>query len=416
MLNNIKTIEDCLGVFATSSKDVGQVQLDLPADQILLSLARQVKRNVGLTDKQYNIAKDRIKKYERALVPNFVLNLDDVLSDTRLPMRSIDREKTITLCDDKFKNSTNGNVPLIKIKFPFNRKTMTQLQQIVGQLVREVEYFHEKGTHEHYVKLAEHIVENIISVFGKKDFYIDPAILEMYDSIIEVKSSQEKYVPGIFKDKILNLPPHAVSMIQDELGDINHKTRLVYRDRSLRYGINYYDYDVPPNSLTEKIAIRTTQEVAVDYSTDFSKMIESLIDLKRAPILVTINDSDSTILDETRKFFNEFTKYFPSSEQSVLFRVDNVPNTYTVNNFIKENFLNNWVDENTKVVYIKKSALPKILITGVWKPITTISMDIEIPKPTIKEYIKHYCDLIVYYDSHASIAKSYRKDKISVIV
>jgi hypothetical protein len=132
--------------------------------------------------------------------------------------------------------------------------------------------------------------------------------------------------------------------------------------------------------------------------------------------LVTINDSDATILDETRKFFNEFTKYFPSNEQSVLFRVDNIPNTYTVNNFIKDNFLNNWVDENTKVVYIKKSALPKILITGVWKPITTISMDIEIPKPTIKEYIKHYCDLIVYYDSHTAIAKSYRKDKINVIV
>jgi len=413
MLNNIKTIEDCLGVFATSSKDIGQIQLDLPGDQILLSLARQVKRNVGLTDKQYLIAKDRIKKYEPVLVPNFVVNLDNVLSDTRLPMRSIDREKTITLCDGK---SGIGNIPLIKIKFPFNRKSMNQLQQIVGQLVRDVEYFHVKGTHEHYVKLAEYIVENIITVFGKKDFYIDPVILEMYESIIEVKNSPEKYVPGIFKDKILNLPPHAIGMIQNELGEINHKTRLVYRDRALRYGINYYDYDVPPNSLTERIAIRTLQEVAIENSINFSKMIESLIDLKRAPILVTVNDSDATILDETRKFFNEFTKYFPNNEQSILFRVDNVPNTYTVNNFIKENFLNNWVDENTKVVYIKKSALPKILITGVWKPITTISMDVELPKTTIKEYIKHYCDLIVYYDSHTAISKSYRKDKLNVIV
>lgn len=414
MLNNIKTIEDCLGVFATSSKDVGQIQLDLPSDQILLSLARQVKRNVGLTDKQYLIAKDRIKKYENVLVPNFVVNLDNVLSDTRLPMRSIDREKTITLCDSK--TSVGSNIPLIKIKFPFNRKSMSQLQQIVGHLVRDVEYFHEKGTHEHYVKLAEHIVENIITVFGKKDFYVDPVILEMYESIIEVKNCPEKHVPGIFKDQILNLPAHAISMIQNELGEINHKTRLVYRDRSLRYGINYYDYNVPPNSLTEKIAIRTSQEVAVENSINFSKMIESLIDLKRAPVLVTINDSDATILDETRKFFNEFTKYFPSNEQSVLFRVDNIPNTYTVNNFIKDNFLNNWVDENTKVVYIKKSALPKILITGVWKPITTISMDVELPKTTIKEYIKHYCDLVVYYDSHTAISKSYRKDKINVIV
>jgi hypothetical protein len=416
MLNNIKTIEDCLGVFATSSKDVGQISLDLPSDQILLSLARQVKRNVGLTDKQYLIAKDRIKKYENMLVPNFILNLDAVLSGTRLPMRSIDRAKTITLCDDIPKGTTHSAIPLIKIKFPFNRKSMTQLQQIVGHLIREVEYFHEKGTHEHYIKLTEQVIENIITVFGKKDFYIEPVILEMYESIIEVKNSPEKFVPGIFKDTVVNLPTHAIDMIQHELGEINHKTRLVYRDRSLRYGINYYDYDVPPNSLTEKIAIRTKQDVAIENSIDFSKVIESLIELKRAPILVTIKDSDATILDETRMFFNEFTKYFPSSEQSVLFRVDNIPNTYTVNNFIKENFLNNWVDENTKVVYIKDSALPKILITGVWKPITTISMDIEFPKTTIKEYIKHYCDLVVHYDSHNAISKSYRKDKINVIV
>jgi hypothetical protein len=416
MLNNIKTIEDCLGMFATSSKDVGHIQLDLPSDQILLSLARQVKRNVGLTDKQHAIAIDRIRKYESVFVPDVVSNLDSVLLDTRLPIRVIDRAKTITLCDDKFKGSNGGNIPLIKIKFPFNQKLMTELQQIVVNLVREVEYFHEKGTHEHYIKLSENIIEKVITVFGKKEFYIDPVILEMYESIIEIKASPEQYVPGVFKDTLLNFPSNAISMIQNELGEINHKTRLVYRDRALRYGINHYDYVVPPNSLTEKIATRTNQEVAIENSHNFSKMIESLIELKRTPILVTIKDSDATILDETRKFFNEFTKYFPSSEQSVLFRVDNISNTYTVNNFIKDNFLNNWVDENTKVVYIKDSALPKILITGVWKPITTISMDIELPKTTIKEYVKHYCDLVVYYDSHASIAKSYRKDKINVIV
>lgn len=415
MLNNIKTIEDCLGMFATSTKDVENIPLNLPEDQILLSLARQIKRDVGLTDKQYVIARDRIKKYEDKLVPDYILNLDNVLSETRLPMRSIDRDKTITVCEDKFKSPTSS-IPWIKIKFPFNKKAMTQLQKIVGQLVRDFEYHHEKGTHEHYVKLTEHTVENIITVFGKKDFYIDPAILELYESIVDIKNNPEKFVPGVFKDKLLNIPPLAVSMIQNELGDINHNTRLVYRDRSLRYGIKHYDYTIPDTTLPEKIALRTKTEIVIDKSNDFSSMISSLVDLKRAPILVTINDSDSTILDETRKFFNEFTKYFPSNEQSVLFRVDNVPNIYTVNNFIKENFLNNWVDENTKVVYIKNSALPKILITGVWKPITTISMDIELPKTTIKEYAKHFCDLIVYYDSQDAVAKSYRKDRFDVIM
>ena len=416
MLNIVNTIEDCLGLFTTSVKDIGQIQLNLPEDQILLSLARQTKRGIALTDKQYAIARDRIKRYEDKIVPMYAPIIDDVLDKTSRPLRSIDRSKTVELCENKFKSATGGTMPLIKIKFPFNRKTMVQLQKIVEHLMRDVEYFHEKGTHDHYLKLTEQNVENIVTTFGKKDFYIEPKIIELYESIIEVKNNSAQYVPGIFKDKIANIPPHAVDMLLKDIGEINHKTRLLYRDRSLRYGINYYDYEIPGISLAEKIALRTTAEIAIDVSNDFSNMIESLIDLKREPVLVIINDAESAVLYETKKFFNEFVKYFPSNEQSVLFRVDNVPNLYTVNDFIKENFLNNWIDEKTKVVYIKKSALPKILITGVWKPMTAISMECDSPKLPIKEYITHYCDLVIHYDAYTAIAKSFRRDKIDVIM
>ena len=415
MLNNINTIEDCLVSFATSNKDTALIPLILPEDQILLSLARQIKRNVGLTNKQYDIARDRIKKYEDKFVPQYVLNLDSVLNITRIPMRVIDREKAVTLCYDKFKSVTSS-APWIKIKFPFNRTVMLQLQKIVEPLARDIEYFHEKGTHEHYVKLTETNIEKIMTIFGKKDFYIEPAILELYESINDVKNNPEKFIPGIFNDKLLNVPQLAVNLLQGELGDITPNTRLLYRDRSLRYGINYYDYTISGTTMSEKIALRTKPEIAIENSNNFSKIIESLVELRRAPILVTVNDLETNILNETSKFYNEFIKYFPNNEQSVLFRVDNIPNVYTVNNFIKDNFLNNWVDEHTKVVYIKKSALPKILLTGVWKPITTISMDIEVPKTTIKEYTQHYCDLIVYYDSENAIAKSHRKERFNVIM
>ncbi len=414
MQKNINTLEDCIEAVTGSVHELSVIGVSTD-DQILLSLSRQIRRNVALTDRQAVLAIEKVLKFKDEFASHGVTNIDTIVNNTRLPLRSVDRSKSITIDSYKSKIDT-----AIKIRFPFNKKIMSHINEIANKLPnKNTDYYHEKGTHEHYIRLSEPTVEMVVDMFSKKNFFIEPELLDLYEEIQAVKRNPEQYVPGIFKDKIKNMPQLAVDMIENDLGKIDHKTRLIYRDRSIRYGISHYDYQIPGHSVAEKIAIRKTPEVLVSPTIEFSTLIESLVDLKRAPILVLINDmkKDAEKLTETRQFHEEFSKYFPNSEQSVLFRVDNVPNTYTVNDYIKENSLNNWVGINTKVVYITKSRLPNLLVSGEWKPITSVSMTSDTSNTQVKDFVKHTCDLIVYRDSYiTSMGKVYNREKIDVIL
>lgn len=414
MQKNIYTLEDCIEAITGTVQEGSPLGISVD-DQILLSLARQVRRGIALTDRQAALATEKVLKFKEVFLKHNVTDINFVVSQTRLPLRSVDRSKSITI--DSFKPKIDT---AIKIRFPFNKKLMLFLNEIVNNFdSKHTDYYHEKGTHDHYIRLTEPNIEKVVDAFSKKNFFIEPELFTLYEEIKDIKNHPEKYIPGVFKDTLMNMPQTAIDLIESDLGKINYKTRLLYRDRSIRYGISYYDYQIPGHSVAEKIATRKSPEVLVSPNIDLSTLIESLVDLHRAPILVLINDlnKDAEKLTETRRFHEEFSKYFSNSEQSVLFRVDNIPNTYTVNDYIKENSLNNWVDETTKVVYISKSRLPNLLITGVWKPITSVSMTSDTSNPQIKDYVKNACDLIVYRDSYISnMGKVYNREKIDVIL
>lgn len=425
MQHKITSIEDCIHSISDKTYSGIDFAIKLPDDQIFLSMSRQLKRRVPLTDKQYYLAKDKINKYRDIFVKNGIFDLDQILENIALPLRSIDRSRYISIVDrSEFKiesrmASMYTHKTWIKIRFPFNKKTISKITEIVSNNSREGNYYHEKGSHEHFIRFTENVVERIIDVFGKKEFDIDPDLIDAYERIQEIKKNPEMHVPGIFKDQIKNIPAQAQQQLLNELGEVNYKTRLLYRDRSIRYGLEHFDYEIPGHSLVEKVALRNDPEVLVDPSVPVEKIVSSLVELQRNPILVLINDtkSDEDSLEELRKIHTEFAKYYPSLEQSVLFRVDTVPNSYTVNEYVKEHGLNNWVDEKTKVVYIKKSRLPKLLVTGNWKPITSISLTSDNSNTMVKEFIKNNCDLVLYQDTYiSSISKLYKKDSVNVIM
>lgn len=425
MQHKITSIEDCIHSISDKTYSGIDFAIKLPDDQILLSMSRQLLRNVALTDKQYYLAKDKISKYRDIFEKNGINNLDEILETINIPLRSVDRSKYISIVDrSEFKADSKPNNYLhrtwIKVRFPFNKKTIAKLSEVVSQTSpRDGNYYHERQSHEHYLKFSESTVEKLVDIFGKKEFQIDDQILEIYERIQDIKKHPELYIPGIFRDQVKNIPDVAKDRLTAELGEINYQTRLVYRDRSIRYGLSYFDYEIPGHTLAEKIALRPDPEILVDPSVQLDKVIGALHDLKRTPILVLINDTkrDEDTFDELRKLHGEFSKFYNSSEQSVLFRVDSVPNTYTVNDYVKEHSLNNWVDEKTKVVYIKKSRLPKLLITGVWKPITSISLTSDNSNTMVKDFIKNYCDLVLYQDTYiSSMGKLYKKDNVNVIM
>jgi hypothetical protein len=73
-----------------------------------------------------------------------------------------------------------------------------------------------------------------------------------------------------------------------------------------------------------------------------------------------------------------------------------------------QDLINNWVDKDTKVVYISKDKLPKLLINNEWKPTATFSYNSSMDR-FVNNFVSFNCDLIVYREEITSPMRRYSK-------
>jgi len=74
-------------------------------------------------------------------------------------------------------------------------------------------------------------------------------------------------------------------------------------------------------------------------------------------------------LDFLSSTFQSFRNIIANDDISVLFREENKnADGREFNKFVKTNYLNNPIDNNTKIVYINNSKLPKPLVQSGWQP------------------------------------------------
>ena len=134
-------------------------------DAIYFSIYRQTVRGLGLTDRQYNLVSKKIKEY-----------VDVEHLPTKIPLRAIDRRKYIKIVDtadvygpDTVHDSYKSNWKWIKIRFPFSKKDIVKIDRIQ---ISHTEYFHKKGSHEHYYKFTAKNIHAVISVLQNRNFEI----------------------------------------------------------------------------------------------------------------------------------------------------------------------------------------------------------------------------------------------------
>ena len=386
----LDTVEDILSLVVSFSDEV------LPVDKgILSSIDRQVKRGIALTDRQYELVKTKLLFYKDFLISVGVTDLQEKLDTVKCPLRTVDRSKSIVL---------NNN--LVEIKFPFNKKIIVTLNEVI-QKCKRFYYNHEKGSNVHKFKISETTVKEIVSAFQNKNFYIDTAVLQLYKKINEIEMDKQSILPGIYNNKLMNFKKSALDLIDLELGPLTSENLIKFYDRRRRYGIADIEGTVYRNTLVETIAYRDAAELAVNpeiHSLD--SVVDAVIRLERFPILVLV-DTEST-LEDVAKIYNAFRDVVPNESQTVLFRVD-TSNSYNLNNFIHDNKINNWLDTSTKIVYINKNKLPKLLLRSDWRPMATLALSSYRANSRVTTYINDVCDLIIYHDKSMSIIGNKRK-------
>lgn len=398
----LNTIEDLLE-FATGLKKNSQIELDPSDSNIICSIARQVFKGTALTDRQFSLMQEKLLLYRNQFV-NVDCDFDIAINNLRQPLRHIDRTKYIKVVShlemvgpDSVYESHKEKWQWIKVRFPFNKKDILKIEKTLSKCNRQ-EYYHKKGSHEHYFLCNEKNTKNILDQFSNSSYEIDKCLKTFYDEIQIIYNHPEKYIPTV-KDNIL------YSVSENVIEKINAK-KLNWKqihDQKRRYGLRV-DSKIQGNTLDCQIANR--EDVDFISNPDNQKLDDILLaiyDLNRFPLLIMLSENNAE--NQLYNCYNFFKNIIPTEQQSVLFRLPSTTGS-SFNTLVSDKNLNNWVDNNTKVVYINKDKLPKVLLTADWKPITSLVFTSTVNR-NVLTYIEFNCDLNIIRDTGYSPFRKY---------
>lgn len=405
MIDNVDTIEDCLELLA-GLKQGATMQINSSDATIMHSIARQVFKGTALTDRQFLVMQEKLQSYKNQFTA-LGYDFDNTITRLRQPLRSIDRTKYIKIVTtaemvgpDGIYEEYKQNWQWLKIRFPFNKSNIASLSEITNVL----DYYHVRGTHEHYFPYTERNLINLLDRFLIKEFIIDQDIINVYYAAKDIENNSQEFLSGIYDLKLKNIRTDLQPYIDNELGQLNKDNLIQFVDRRFRLGLNYIDLKTPVTSI-EKIAYRSDITYHSKPSEEsIQEVLTNLWNLKRFPMLVILEEAHAeTQLYEMANYFRDIMN---PDEQSVLFRLENPDAGF--NQLIKDRKLNNWVDNTTKVVYISNSKLPKIIVNNEWKPCVTFSYN-SLMDRFVDFYVKFNCDLVVYREETVSPFRRYSK-------
>ena len=425
---NLETVEDYLEVLAGLQTN-HKIEIDSSDCTIMYSIARQVFRGKAFTDRQLSVVCSKLEYYRNQFEKIGYTNLQSVINMqvTRKPLRSVDRSQWIKIVDEPkrvptFTTSRMGKRPVDKelaknshvaIRFPFSKKII-QLVESLAHKYRKG-YYHEKGSHVHYFKISENTVCDIVDNFKNKDYEIQQELLDYAQIVKDIQSNPQDYVPGVYDFKLKNTTKELDKKITEHLGELTDDNIHLYKDRSILYGLEYFDdihtYVNKTSVLTQRIINRTSPSIFVsrkEWSID--ALVSSIAELRRFPLLVILPESSP--LDHLSQVHQSLIGFVGRDKISVLVRLENKTNK-DFNDYIRDNKLNNPLAKNTEVVYISASKkFPKPLLQSDWKQESILFLE-SIRSPKIENNF-YNDDLIVHFDDVESQMGSYVRHMSSI--
>lgn len=381
----LTTIEDLILYIYDPMNGFDRKALPARDRSILFSMASQLKKPLALTEKQATLSVKIINEnkhlYEK--IDNLQRLLDYPLY--KYPFRNIDSVRKIFLLNN---NS-------IAVKFPFDNGLNKLLDKIPGRKQYNVEH------RCHVYKLNEDNLYLIVKTFKNYNFVIDVLLEQWYSQIVEIKENPTAYVPSIEVNTSVELL-NCSTCIQEHFD--KNKTDILAEDlflaKSMKLFFTEKVHDIIQNldisDITKKYLSNSNHAISVSkqYKQDICMMIN---DLNAYPILVLADDDDQQFMSWIISFIQYGAK---QNEMSVLFRSDK---NIKFNDYIREQQLNNLVDENTKVVFIRNK-MPKILYKLNFVPKLILSTNTFYVHYTSQKVVDSH-PAVLYYSDKQSIGK-----------
>jgi hypothetical protein len=343
------TIEDCLELLTGINAVKGySFTLENEDYNILTSVARQVFKGTALTDRQFDMLVKKLEKYTLQFEQNGI-DINGIITNMilRTPFRTVDRTQTVYIEDG-----------LIVAQFPFNKKLISKIQTLRDEATGQVTNNKNKWKFE--------LSERNIFVVGSTltNFNVTQEFKELFDIISKYK--YEEFVPGIYNINnslvLKNMHPDAERNIIKACGPLQHNI-LKYIDRAKQFGIEHIDYELNEDTIETKLVKRKGTQVHISDNYSLNEVTDALDKLDRYPLVVIV---DAEKLSDVFNCYAALSGTVSIDEQTVMFRVPNTTDQgIEFNQWVKQTNLNNWIDTNTKVVYISDSKVPKVVVNNI---------------------------------------------------
>jgi len=369
-------------LFSTTPYRLNQ---DIPSRdrKILSSLWRQITSGHFLTENQANLLVKIFKENLSLLDFNDtkILNLIDtpVWSQS---FRTVEQIRKLYISDDEEKTIT--------IEFSYNKRVKEQLSKIT----KEIDGFISSvSTKKFNISLTEKNVLIIVKNLKNLNFEIDQKITDFYQEITAILKAKE----NIFElSKIEN--KKLISNLSEDVGNTDHASTLLLEDRKIRYQYSISS-KISPSGLTEKIAIRTSPKVFINKkTTELSEIVESLVNLKRLPILFIFSGHESKdSIQDLQNLSASLEKNSINSDIGIYFRFDNITDSNKeFNETVNLLNYNSVLSPDTKIVGLANNKLPKFIMKEKWRPNSVISFTNNFKNNKTSVYFDNV-DLIIYY-------------------
>jgi hypothetical protein len=348
-------IEDLICRLGNSGKYLFATPISLWAmDQsVVHSLAVNPTAGKGFTEKQRALVLRLCTKYQYQLTadlgPEVTLALENPEFKFPLAQPTL-QEKSIKVQGNK-----------ILVKFPFSEEIVGKIRKFkTDACVHTVNWDGDEKVWQFALEEGNvlWITNNLLS----SEFSVDQEFLEFSGQITEILENMEKYIPTVshengqylFKNTHRTVPQPETTNLAETLLLAKHYGISTWDEKVENLIKNANFSPVLTSFLEESISNKPEFDVnenSIDQFTDLFKY--------NVPALIIIPGYGEFF---TLKTWSAWLKSqgFAEKEISVLFRLDNDTGSM-FNDLVRQNNLNNPIDENTKIVFISQK-IPKPLI------------------------------------------------------
>lgn len=353
---------------------------------ILQSFYEQNNRNNGLTQKQRNllekIFRQHAKKISEILGHDVSNSLDH--PQYRLALRQLDQGRYISLENDqKFGKK-------FKISFPYDKNVITEIQTTRDQTVL---CNWDPENRAWTMPLIEKNILYVQNLAKKHEFSVSEEVNSYFHQIDTVIADIENHVPVVVEENndfiLKNFNGDSTlsgSNLIEKLFDARKKA-VVHWNTEIEEKLEKFD-----TSEVIKLFLKSSPNEKFVKKLDENGDDDIAIIIKNLnPCLVVIPVSASlSYLEKTMKIMEKIG--ISCEEQSVMFRLPNSTDK-DFNQFVKDQKLNNPINEKTRIVYVSGKVTKPIFESRMYFH-SVLSYNAVFPHYIISNYLKNQANII----------------------